>query len=175
MSLLDNLDPETLSPSRLWGEMDPASRRLAVETVYGDAVDDETARAEVDAAIAAAMRFRTATVRKLPQHKRVDYALRALRPDDTLASTLLLVLHLGRRREILEAFLDHLGIAHERGTIREHALEPPSVERLAAAVDDLYARFAGDQVDLYLAALLAMEPDAWAGLIPALESRKRGA
>jgi hypothetical protein len=172
MSLLAKLDPQTLSPARLWTEMDTASRRLAVETVYGDTLEDHSARAEVDAAIATAMRFRPGAVRKLPQERRVNYALRALRPDDALASTLLLVLHLGQRREILEAFLDHLGVAHQEGAIQDDAFEPPAAEKLSAAIKDLYERFEGEQVDLYLAALLAMEPDVWAALIPTLEQRR---
>ena len=48
MSLLARLDLRELTPSRLWGALDPETRRLAAETIYE--VDDESARLEADMA-----------------------------------------------------------------------------------------------------------------------------
>jgi hypothetical protein len=171
MSLLEKLDPESLTPAKLWAAMDEDSRRLAVETIYGSDFEDPSARTEVDAAIAMKLRFRPAAVRKLPQSKRIQYALRSLRPDDPLASTLLIALHLGRRREILEAFLDRLEIDHEEGVIQDESLAAPDGERLVGATAHLDGLFPREQVDLYLAALVAMEPDIWSGLIPLIKER----
>jgi hypothetical protein len=167
MSLLARLDLRELTPSRLWGALDPETRRLAAETNYE--VDDESARLEADMAIAAALRYRPQAVRKLPASKRVGYLLRAVRPGDSLASSLLLALHLGHRAPMLAAFLDRLGIEHEDGAIRDDKLEPPAAESLAAAVTGLYERFPREDVDLYLSALIALDQHTWVHLPEAIE------
>jgi len=40
-------------------------------------------------------------------------------------------------------------------------------------VSALYERFAAEEVDLYLAALIAMEPDTWSDLASILERRRQ--
>ena len=44
-------------------------------------------------------------------------------------------------------------------------------EQLADPVARLYAEFPQDQVEAYLACLLAMDPDAWAGLVEIIRKR----
>jgi len=171
MTILEKLPLRELTPARLWTELDPETRELAARTVYSDALDDDTSRLEADTAIATALRFRPVAVRKLPFEKRVGYLLRAVRVDDSLASTLLLALHLGRRRPMLATFLDQLGIRHEEGVIQDDEFEPPAEEKLAAAVRAVYASFPETEADVYFATLIAMEPEAWDGLIEVLERR----
>ena len=113
MTMLDKTKLRELTPARLWADLDPETREAAARTIYSDALDDDTSRLEADTAIATTLRFRPVAVRKLPTDKRVGYLLRAVRVDDSLASTLLLALHLGRRRAMLGTFLDQLGIEHE--------------------------------------------------------------
>ena len=173
MSLLEKLDLRQLTPARLWADLDAETKRLAVETVYDGSWEDEASRLEADQAIAATLRYRAQAVRKLPAAKRVGYLLRAVRPDDSLAGTLLLALHLGRRGPMLVDFLDRLGIEHEGGAIRAERFERPRPERLDEAVSALYERFAAEEVDLYLAALIAMEPDTWSDLASILERRRQ--
>jgi hypothetical protein len=104
----------------------------------------------------------------------VGYLLRAVRPDDSLATSLLLALHLGRRQPLLSAFLDRLEIPHDEGMIDpDHELGEPSAERLAEPVDRLYAEFPKEQVDAYLACLLAMDPESWGGLVEVIRERGR--
>jgi len=172
VTLLPNLDLRQLTPARLWAELDAATKRLAVETVYDGSYEDERSRLEADQAIAAALRYRPQAVRKLPAEKRVGYLLRAVRPDDSLAGTLLLALHLGRRAPMLADFLDHLGIAHEGGAIQAEDFESPPLDRLEEAVRGLYERFPSEEVDLYLAALIAMDPDTWSDLASIVERRR---
>jgi hypothetical protein len=172
MSLLDRLNLEGLTPAMLWSALDPETRRSAAQTLYGSASADDSGRLEADAAIAGALRFRPVAVRKLSLEKRVGYLLRSVRPDDSLATTLLLALHLGSRKAMLEAFLDELGIAHEAGAIKADEFELPDAERTAAAVESLYERFPGEEVDVYLAALVAMDPETWSGLTGVLERRR---
>jgi len=171
MTMLDKLTLRELTPARLWVELDPETRQLAARTIYSDALDDDSSRLEADTAIATTLRFRPVAVRKLPLEKRVGYLLRAVRADDSLASTLLLALHLGRRRSMLATFLDRLGIEHEDGVIQADEFEAPGIEEVSAAVEAIYEAFPATEADVYFATLIAMEPESWGGLIEVLESR----
>lgn len=167
MTLLQNLSFDNLTPARLWSALDAPARRLAVHAMYDD---DPDLRREADQALADALRFRPAGVRKLPLEKRVDYFVRRVRPDNSLASTLLTTLHLARRRPLLGAFLDALEVPNDDGLIPPgHEPEPFAGDRLGSAVDSLRGRFEAPDVDLYLATLLALDPDVWGGLKPLLE------
>ena len=82
----------------------------------------------------------------------------------------LIALHINERSAMLSAFLDALGIPHEKGLI----IEAP--EKLAAseaelhrAADDLAARFPRPEVQLYFLTLLVLEPELWSGLAGWLE------
>ena len=169
--MFDKTKLRELTPSRLWAGLDPETRELAARTVYSDALDDDTSRLEADTAIATTLRFRPVAVRKLPLDKRVGYLLRAVRADDSLASTLLLALHLGKRRAMLAAFLDQLGIEHEDGVIQAEDFDPPSAEAMSTAVEAVYEAFPAAEADVYFATLIAMEPEAWEGLVQVLERR----
>ena len=164
---LQNLSLDRLTPARLWPALDEPDRRLAVQALYGD---DPALRGQADEALAGALRFRPAAVRKLPVDKRVDYFVRRVRPDNTLATTLLTALHLGHRRALLRFFLDALGVPNDDGVIApDHEPEPVAADRLAPAVDALRRRFDAPAVDVYLASLLALDPDTWGGLKLLLE------
>jgi hypothetical protein len=164
-----------LTPSRLWAGLDPGTRRLAAESLYGEAWEERSSRAEADRAIAATLHFRDDAVRRLPVDKRIDYLVRAIRPDDSLARSLLMALHLVQRSELLSAFLDALGIP-QRGGVIDEKVELGSIEegRLRAAVDGLRERFPTEQIDLYLASLVALDPDVWNGLTPLIEPAREG-
>ena len=165
--LLQNLSLDKLTPARLWPALDEPVRRLAIRAMYGD---DAALRVQADQALAEALRFRPAGVRKLPVDKRVDYFVRRVRPDNTLASTLLTTLHLAHRRPLLGAFLDALEVPNDDGLIPPgHEPEPFAGDRLGPAVGGLRGRFEAPDVDLYLATLLALDPHVWGGLKPLLE------
>ena len=156
---------DRLTATRVWGALPPDVRAEAARAVYGRDREDPAARRLADAAIAAALRFREVAVQKLPVERRVAHLARLPHPDESLASSLLLALHLGGRRAMLAAFLDALGIAHEDGVIRDAAhLEPPSAEALSSACSVLFRRFPRDDVEIYLASLLALDPETWRGL-----------
>ena len=163
---------EGLSPAKLWPLLDPAVRSLAAHALYAHEWDEAPTRREADAAVAAAIRAREVSVRKMPVEKRAEYLARAVRPSESLASSLLLALHLEHRRPMLAAFLDAVGIPHEDGLITGDgeigAIEGPAVAR---AAHGLFERFPADEVAVYLATLLAMDPDLWAALGPALRER----
>jgi len=172
MGLLDRLRLDDLAPARVWAELDAHTRRHAAEALYRGPASSEAGRSHADLAIAARLRFREIAVRRLPVDRRVKYLVTQVRPDDSLASSLLLALHLGRRRPLLRNFLTQLGIPHEDGLIRDdHDLRSPESARLAAAAKSAYRDHAEDEVDLYLASLLAMDGDVWGGLLPVLRGR----
>jgi len=171
VGLLERLPLDELEPAMLWAELDDETRRAAAESLYHGARDGGAGRADADRAVAAALRFRPVAVRRLPLGRRVDYLLRAVRADDAMATSLLLALHLERRAPMLEAFLDRLGIPQQAGAIDDdHDLQPPSAESLAAALDALDS-FAREEVEVYLASLIALDHATWGGLIPILRGR----
>jgi hypothetical protein len=175
MSILNRLSLNDLDPQHLWAELDAETREQAVRSLYRGEWEDPAGRREADNAIASAVRFRPAAVRKLPLDKRVGYMMRAVRPDDSLVRSLLLALHLDTRRSLLESFLDRLEIPQEGGMIdSDHDLEPPSPERLADAVKHLRSEYPQEQVDVYLASLLAMEPEIWEGLAEVIGETREG-
>jgi len=162
---LGQLALDRLSATRVWGALPQDVRAEAARAVYAGEREDPAARRLADAAIAAALRFREVAVQKLPLERRVAHLSRISHPDEALASSLLLALHLGSRRPMLAAFLDALGIAHENGAILDAGrLEPPSPEALSGACAALSERFPPDHVEVYLASLLALDPDTWGGL-----------
>ena len=167
MQLLGTVPLEKLTPSRVWSELDARTKTLAAQSVYAPG-EDKTYREEANSAIASALRFRIQAVRKLPVDKRVQYLVRAVHPDDTLASSLLTRLHLGHRTEMLSAFLDALEIPQQDGVIDEAVdLEPLDADRLVTAAAGLREQFPTDEVEIYLATLVAMDPEIWQGLTEA--------
>ena len=170
MSILGDLDLERLGPAAIWRALDVPVRELAARAMWTS--DDDDVRLEASMALSQQLRFRPQFVAKLPLVKRVGYLARQVRPDDMLAGSLLLALHLGERRPMLTTFLDALDIPHEDGVIdEEHDLAPPEDGPLASAVTALDERFPAGAVDIYLATLLALDPDTWGPLRAVLVER----
>jgi len=166
-ALLDDLRPSTL-----WPTLERDTREQAARALYESSRVSATARREADLAVATAIRFRAAALRQLSVERRVGFLLRAVRPNDSLAGSLLLALHLEHRDELLGAFLDELGIAHHAGMIAEGTeLAPFAAERLGAAAGRLFERFPAEDVELYLASLVALDPEIWGGLRETLAAR----
>jgi hypothetical protein len=139
------------TPAAIWSKLDPDTRSRAARALFRHAASDPAMRQEALHAIAAALRFREASVRKLPLDKRVEYLVRVVRPDDSLASSLLLALHV---------------VEHDAGVIDpRYEPEPPAADRLEAAIRTLRVTFPEAEVDLYLASLAAMDPETWRGLV----------
>jgi hypothetical protein len=168
MTLLEDVSLDKLTPARLWSELDAPTRVQAAEALFEG---DPSLRGQAHQAIAAALRFRVAGVRKLSVGKRIDYLARVVRPEHELASSLLMALHLGRRQALLRRFLDLLAIPNEDGLIdADHELGPIDAAALAPAVTGLREQFHAEEVELYLASLLALDPDVWGGLAPLLQA-----
>ncbi len=162
---LHDLSWDNLTPATLWTQVDLQTRRLAARSVYSPEWDDAASRAEANEAIASALRFRKAAVGRLPLEKRIDYLARAVHPDDSLAGTLLRALHLTLRKKMLADFLGALEIPQKHGVIEaDGPIDPPNAAKLRAAVTRLFESYPAADVKLYLATLLAMDPDVWGDL-----------
>jgi hypothetical protein len=87
-------------------------------------------------------------------------------PGETLASALLVALHLGERRLLLGAFLDAVGLPHENGALKEDAPDaaPLKEDAARAGVSALLAAFPAAQVETYLNTLWLQDPVRWAVL-----------
>jgi hypothetical protein len=174
MSLLERVSLDRLTPLRLWEALDGETRLAAARALYRRDWGEPSTRREADLSIAAAMRFRDAAVRQLPVDRRAQYLAKVRIPTDSLASSLLMALHLEERAALLGAFLDALGIPHRGGLIDEdHEVDPPTDEAIARAAAGLFAGFPSGEVETYLASLVAMDAETWAGAARALESRKK--
>jgi len=154
----------TLTPSQLWGTLAPDLRMTAARALYAHDWGESPTRREADFAIMQAMRFRETAVRQLPIDKRAGYLARSLRPNDSLASSLLLAYHLEHKRPLLGAFLDALGIAHKDGLIEEADTAPPTAATLKKAVASLRSAFPDEDVDLYLTTLYVLDRETWGGI-----------
>lgn len=158
-----------LTPSRLWMSL-PADVKLLAARSYDWKAPES--RREAELAMVRSLRFREAFIRKLSLEKRIGYVASAVRPDDPLAASLLLALHLEHRRPMLAAFMDALAIPHDHGVIDENAtVKPPSPETLSSAVKVLDAAFPPDEVTLYLKSLMAVDPETWSGLRELIAAR----
>ncbi len=175
MDLLQELESDRLTPSRLWAGLDLATRELAARALYGHPSGERSARKQANQAVAVALRFREVAVQKLAVERRADHLARSVRPDDTLASSLLISLHLAERPDLLGTFLDALEIPHDAGAIdaeyESDSFDPKSLEQAVSALD---AEFSREHVDLYLFCLVAMDPDVWGGLTEILQRRHDG-
>jgi hypothetical protein len=78
--------------------------------------------------------------------------------------SLLVLLYVELEPAIQTAFLDSLGVAHEKGSIPE-GLEPPFAEaaKIAVAAESLVAKF-GDDARRYLRTIAMYNGEAWPGL-----------
>jgi len=164
-SIASRVDIDRCTPAQLWAALDPDVRLAAARSLYAHDWGNNPAKREADATIMMAMRFREAAVRQLPVERRAQYLAKSVRPGDSLASSLLLALHLEERRAMLSSFLDALGIPHVDGLISEdHEPQPPEPAQLERAADELAAKFPRADVDVYLAALYVLDRDTWKGV-----------
>ncbi len=170
----ETFEPDGLTAARVWSSLPPDARLEAARELYAPQGRDPASRRLADAAVAAALRSREIAVRRWPVERRIAQVSRMHALDESLAAALLLALHLGKRRPMLAAFLDSLGIEHDDGKIRDAArVAPPPPAALAAACERLLDAHPPDHVEVYLASLLALDPGTWGGLAEVLERLRR--
>lgn len=149
--------PKRLSAQRLWRALrdDEKSATLRAH------ISHREARAELVQLVAEARNFRRKTVNNWDDAKIVS-AARLLRFSNPLSASLLRLMHVERRREMLARFLDSLGIPNDDGIVEEveegnrgRRLEVQEVD-VHAAADDLARDHGLRQVVVYFLTLSIM-------------------
>ena len=121
----------------------------------------------LDGEVAKALKFRPQMIKKLPMEKRARQARRLLEgpANAELCYELFGTYLVKTRKELVTAFLDATGVVHEDGMIQDVDSVAPAAEKIPEVVKELDARFAPEDVTLYLALCVEMWPGA-----PALEA-----
>lgn len=150
--------------ARVWKRL-TREERLAAATAFWREPTDIVVPTAL-AAIAKARHLRPQAARALSDEARAQALASILDPGEALASSLLVALHLAERRELLVAFLDAAGLAHEQGLLKEdEAGAPPLAEEAARAGSlALAPRFPRPQIETYFNTLWLQDPERWAAL-----------
>lgn len=148
-----------------------AEKRLAAADAFwrDDQSEAELQQAEAIMAIARRLNFRPRSAQALPLEKRAKYLAQMTGVSDGIATRALIAYHFAAQRDLMSAFLDALGITHDRGLIKEEAVAAPSREKLAAAIGAVKASFPPEDVDLYVKTLAALDEETWGHAQAALE------
>lgn len=132
-------------------------------------------KATIDS-LAKQRKLRPVFVERKPRAERFAWMKSALaRPaNEAVAAHLLQIWLVGRHADLLCAFLDGLGIAHDDNGTVETLPDAPPREDLQRVIDDLTARFDRRNVALYLHAFQATHDEGgWSSLGELLESDVR--
>lgn len=152
----------TLTPAKLWKRMSPDQRLRASRALWNDeqATDDQL---QAVLLVAQQKKFRPKYILSLDDERKAKHLAGLLNMPEPLAARALVVYHLSEQREMMGAFLDALGIAHENGLIQDDEAKPDP-EKLAPAVAALQAKYPAEDVALYLDTLRCQDPETWGGL-----------
>jgi hypothetical protein len=152
----------TLTPAKLWKRMTADQRLKAARAFWLDeqATDDQIQAVMV---IAQQKKFRPKFVLSLDTERKAKHLSGLLSLPETLAARALVIYHLADQREMMGAFLDALGIAHENGLIQDDGVKPDP-EKILPAVATLKEKFPADDVSLYLQTLVCQDPETWGAL-----------
>ena len=152
----------TLTPSKLWKHM-AAEQRLKVAKAFW--LDEEATDDQIQAVLVIAQqkKFRPKFILSLDEERKARHLSGVLTLPEALAARALIIYHLAEQREMMGAFLDALGIAHENGLIKDDGAKPDA-DKIAPAVAALKEKFPADDVSLYLQTLICQDPEAWGAL-----------
>lgn len=107
----------------------------------------------LDGEVAKSLKFRPIAVKKLPMAQRAKRARMLIENagNAELAYEVFGAYLLKNHKELVTGFLDKTGVEHEDGMIQEIDRGVPEKKKIAAAISDLDAKFAPEDVTLYLA------------------------
>jgi len=156
-------------PSRLWKTMTADQRSAAADAFWNeDQADIQMQHMEAIVSIARRMNFRPKSVQALPLERKAKMLAQMGEVSDSIATRALISYHFTTKRDLMGAFLDAVGIPHDKGTIAEESGPPPPADKLAAAIKQVRANFPAADVDLYLRTLSALDGETWAGMDEAI-------
>ena len=140
-----------------------ADQRLRAARAFW--LDEQATDDQIQAVLVIAQqkKFRPKFVLSLDTDRKAKHLSGLFSLPDALAARTLVVYHLAEQREMMGAFLDALGIAHENGLIQEESVKPDP-EKIAPAVAQLDQQFPAEDVRVYLTTLLSQDPETWGAL-----------
>jgi len=151
--------PFEKTATRLWKRL-IREERLTAASAFWHEPPQEVAGSAL-AAIVKARHLRPQVARALDEEEKARSLASVLDPGETVASALLVALHLGERRPILAAFLDAAGLPHENGVLKEEDSTPLSEDAARAGVRALLASYPRAHVETYLNTLWLQDPERW--------------
>ena len=148
----------------------PVEKRLVAADAFWRDDQGDIALQHMDAltSIARRLNFRAKSVQALSIDRKAKHLSQMSDVSDAVATRALIAYHFTAKRELMAAFLDALGIAHENGLINEETVPAPPKEKLVAAISTLKTSFPADEVDLYLRTLSTLDGDTWGGVDAAM-------
>ena len=148
----------------------PQEKRLIAADAFWREEENDVQMQHIDAiaTIARRLNFRAKSVRALPLERKAKHLSQLPDVSDAVATRALISYHFTSKRDLMAAFLDALGIAHENGVINEESVPPPSAEKLTSAIAAVKQSFPPEDVDLYLKTLVTLDSDTWAGVEAAM-------
>ena len=154
--------PFEKTATRLWKRL-TREERLTAASAFWRETPQEVAGSAL-AAIVKARHLRPQVARALDDEEKARSLASVLDPGETVASALLVALHLGERRPVLAAFLDAAGLPHENGILKEEDNTPLSEDAARAGVRALAAAYPRPHVETYLNTLWLQDPNRWEAL-----------
>jgi hypothetical protein len=149
--------------------MSAAQRLAGADAFWRETENDiEVQHAEAIITMARRMNFRPKSMAALPVERRAKLLAQMSEVSDAVATRALIAYHFTTRRDLMAAFLDALGIAHDNGLISEETVAAPSKERLIEAIAKVRTSFPAEDVDLYMHTLTTLDGDTWAAVDEAL-------
>ena len=148
------------SASRVWKRLSREEKLLAARHFWEDPPEEVLGQAQ--SALVQVLHVRPQSVRTLPPERRAAALASVSEPSELLAASLLVSLHLGERRDLLAAFLDAVGLVHDRGLLADDAQLPAIGEEAARRGFDAVSKaFPESQVRTYLNTLWLQDHDRW--------------
>jgi hypothetical protein len=154
--------PLEKTATRLWKRL-TRDERLAAASAFWRETPQEIAGTAL-AAIVRARHVRPQVARSFDEEEKVLCLASVLDPGESVASALLVALHLGPRRPMLAAFLDAAGLPHEDGILKEEDATPLSEGAARAGVVALAASYPRADIETYLNTLWLQDPERWDAL-----------
>ncbi len=160
---------EARGPLAVWDLMTEDEKKASAAALWTNA--DRESRMAVEMLVAKEMKFRPQSVRNLSVER---VAPRLARMAEGLPETVffqfLFHLHMDQRRELMEAYLDAVGLPHKEGVLDlPEDAEVPTAEAAVGPANDLIAEH-GREALVYLATLAVADAAFWDAMLPVLEA-----
>ncbi len=149
-----------LNSLKLWKRLN-AGERLDASRAFWEDADAELFHRQAVNLLARQMKFRHASIAARPSEQKARDLASVSGMTEGLAGRALISYHLAKRRALMGAFLDALGIGHDDGLITDDPVKLPDQSKIAAAAQSLASAYGPRDVALYLGTLLTQDPETW--------------